>query len=333
MGSDAKYQAPYDNELHRPNNSRDRKRRRSRSSLSTSPFDDDLMKEPRLRNEDRSSGRKYKRDQRDSSRENYRKRRDKDRDENRQRRRHRREDSYIESSRDEKSIRHHRSHNNGDFLKVKDKGSKNEKEYSIEPSIIRRRGPLPSQEASFANKNNSNCDEDPEKPPTEKPNFGTTGHLAAASNSIVRSDGRATALKYHEPSEASRPAAGTWRMFVFAPASKNSIEDELDLSARSCWLIGRDREVADIWVTPDGSGGDSVSKQHAVVQFRLVEKRNEFGDRVVRVKPYLLDLQSANGTSLNGEEIRDSRYYELKDKDLVQFGDCEKEYVIMNAKK
>jgi hypothetical protein len=33
------------------------------------------------------------------------------------------------------------------------------------------------------------------------------------------------------------------------------------------------------------------SKQHAVLQFRFVEKRNEYGDRIGKVKPYLIDLE------------------------------------------
>jgi len=77
----------------------------------------------------------------------------------------------------------------------------------------------------------------------------------------------------------------------------------------------------------------SISKQHAVVQFRYTEKRNEFGDRIGKVKPYLLDLESANGTSLNDSRIPDSRYLELRDKDMVRFGDSTREYVVMLAPK
>lgn len=49
--------------------------------------------------------------------------------------------------------------------------------------------------------------------------------------------------------------------------------DMLVLGRQSCYLLGRDRTVADIPVEHP-----SCSKQHAVIQFRLVTKRNEFGD-------------------------------------------------------
>jgi smad nuclear-interacting protein 1 len=73
----------------------------------------------------------------------------------------------------------------------------------------------------------------------------------------------------------------------------------------------------------------SISKQHAVIQFRYIEKKNEFGDKLGKVRPYLIDLDSANGTSLNKDEIPSSRYLELRDKDMIQFGHSTREYVLM----
>src|SRR5277367_4812326 len=77
------------------------------------------------------------------------------------------------------------------------------------------------------------------------------------------------------------------------------------------------------------AGHPSDSKQHAVIQFRWIEKRNEFGDKLGRVRPYLIDLESANGTKLNKELIPSSRYLELRDKDMIHFGDSTREYVLM----
>lgn len=77
----------------------------------------------------------------------------------------------------------------------------------------------------------------------------------------------------------------------------------------------------------------SLSKQHAVIQFRYTEKRNEYGDRIGKVKPYVIDLESANGTILNDEKIPSSRYLELRDKDMLLFGHSTREYVIMLAPK
>jgi len=42
-----------------------------------------------------------------------------------------------------------------------------------------------------------------------------------------------------------------------------------------------------------------------------------------------MDLESSNGTSLNGARIDAARYYELRDKDVIRFADEPKEYVVM----
>lgn len=181
----------------------------------------------------------------------------------------------------------------------------------------RRSEPLPSQSDSFAMSNGK----EPEKP-KEKPNLGTTGHLAAASNSVAQADGSIITLKYHEPPESRKPPPrDKWKLFVF---KGEDIVDTIDLSARSCWLVGRESAVVDL-----PAENPSISKQHAVIQFRYTDKRNEFGDKVGRVKPYLIDLQSANGTQLNGEQVPDRRYLELRPKDVVKFGTSDREYVAM----
>lgn len=102
------------------------------------------------------------------------------------------------------------------------------------------------------------------------------------------------------------------------------IVDTIELGNRSCWLVGRETAIVDLLAE-----NPSISKQHAVVQFRYTEKRNEFGDKIGRVKPYLIDLQSANGTHLNGEQVPERRYLELRPKDVVKLGTSEREYVVM----
>ncbi|KAM7207968.1 SMAD/FHA domain containing protein [Naviculisporaceae sp. PSN 640] len=184
---------------------------------------------------------------------------------------------------------------------------------------VRHKGPLLSQDDSFAVANG----EEPVKP-VEKPNFGNTGTLAAASNAVLQADGTTVALKYHEPPEARKPPArDVWKMFVF---KGSDIVDTIELSLRSCWLIGRDMAVVDL-----PAEHPSISKQHAVIQFRYTEKRNEYGDKIGRVKPYLIDLESANGTTLNKKKVPDSRYLELRDKDMIQFGLSTREYVLVLA--
>ncbi|KAF4774798.1 FHA domain-containing protein [Colletotrichum scovillei] len=241
-----------------------------------------------------------------------------DRDRHRRRRSPRDDDR---SSRDKDSRR--RRHRDRSPTSDSDDNSKppERKRLTAPTSPIRRSGPLPDQDASFA----VSKGEEPEKP-KEKPNLRTTGLLAAASNSVQQADGTSIALKYHEPAEARKPPArDQWKLFVF---KGDDVVDTVDLNLRSCWLMGREAAVVDF-----AAEHPSISKQHAVIQFRHVEKRNEFGDRIGKVKPYLIDLESANGTVLNGDKVAESRYYELRDKDVIKLGHSTREYVLMLAPK
>ncbi|XXH01467.1 hypothetical protein Hte_007827 [Hypoxylon texense] len=187
--------------------------------------------------------------------------------------------------------------------------------------MVKRSGPLPSQADQFA----VTQGEEPQKP-KEKPNYGNTGALAAASNSIIQADGSKIVLKYHEPPEARKASPkDQWKLFVF---KGDDIIDTVPLSNRSCWLVGRELAVVDL-----PAEHPSISKQHGVIQFRYIEKRNEYGDNLGKVKPYLIDLDSANGTKLNGKAVPGSRYVELQDKDMIQFGQSTREYVVMLAPK
>jgi smad nuclear-interacting protein 1 len=179
--------------------------------------------------------------------------------------------------------------------------------------------PLPSQADSFAIEQG----EEP-VPEKAKPNFGNSGVLAAASNTITQADGSTVSLKYHEPAEARKPpSSDQWKLFVF---KGKELVDTFALNARSCWLIGRDAAVVDLLAEHP-----SISKQHAVVQFRYVEKRNEYGDKLGKVKPYLLDLDSANGTLLNKEQVPSRRYLEIVHTDVLELGHSTREYVFMFA--
>lgn len=258
-------------------------------------------------------------------------RRSRSRDRERRRDRHRdrqgRDERDIDSNREgdrSRRERDDRRHGVSDRGKERGEHGRAEKEALLPDqgqSLIKRRGPLPSQDDSFA----ISKGEEPEKP-VEKPNFGNTGLLAAASNTVTQADGSTVTLKYHEPPEARKPSPrDIWKLFVFKSAE---IIDTIELSTRSCWLIGRDTGVVDLLAEHP-----SISKQHAVIQFRYTEKRNEYGDKIGRVKPYLIDLESGNGTLLNNDKVPESRYLELRDKDMIQFGSSTREYVLMLAPK
>ncbi|TQV92236.1 hypothetical protein V2A60_004521 [Cordyceps javanica] len=261
--------------------------------------------------EDRDRRRRRSRDRRRSRTPDSASRSSRDHHNSRQRDRSRdRERHHRRKDDDGKHSSRRRRENEHDHDRPEDKSR---------ASPVRRGGPLPSQEASFA----VTQGEEPEKP-KEKANFGNTGLLAAASNAVTQADGSTVTLKYHEPAEARKPPPrDQWKLYVFKGPD---IVDTVDLSARSCWLIGREMAVVDL-----AAEHPSISKQHAVIQFRYTERRNEFGDKIGKVKPYLIDLESANGTMLNNGKIQDSRYLELRDKDMVQFGQSTREYVVMLA--
>jgi len=101
--------------------------------------------------------------------------------------------------------------------------------------------------------------------------------------------------------------------------------DPYYIHRQSAYLFGRERLVADIPVDHP-----SCSKQHAVLQYRLIVKEDEEGNTIKEVKPYIMDLESTNGTFLNGERIESSRYYELKEKDMLKFGMSTREFVILH---
>ncbi|KAK2770814.1 fha domain protein [Colletotrichum kahawae] len=306
-----------------------------RSHKSRRSRDEDKEERPRRNTEDRDSHRRRRSRDREGDRNSDRHRerwrsRSRDKRETRRsrtpdpsaRKRSRSRDRNRERRR-QRSPRNDDRRSSGNDLKRRRRDDDLEADDSprTRASSLRRAGPLPSQDDSFA----VSKGEEPEKP-KEMPNLRTTGVLAAASNSVQQADGTSIVLKYHEPAEARKPPAkDPWKLFVF---KGNDIVDTIDLNLRSCWLIGREAAVVDMMAEHP-----SISKQHAVIQFRHVEKRNEFGDRIGKVKPYLIDLESANGTVLNGDEVADSRYYELRDKDMIKLGHSTREYVLMLASK
>jgi smad nuclear-interacting protein 1 len=190
----------------------------------------------------------------------------------------------------------------------------------------RTKKPLPPQEVSFRGLDDSA--QPPSKyggapPDKEKPNFKTTGALAKAANRV---EGTKISLKYNEPPEARKaPASQPWRIFVF---KGDDVVDTIEIGQKSCWLLGRSHEVVDYVLEHPSSSG-----QHAAIQFRYIQKivEDEYGVKSSRgkVKPYVIDLESSNGTELNGENIEASRYFELRDKDILKFAGSEREYVVM----
>jgi smad nuclear-interacting protein 1 len=153
-----------------------------------------------------------------------------------------------------------------------------------------------------------------------KINLELTGKLAQETNLVQG----VVVVKYNEPVEAKLSPI-KWRIYIFKG------QEQLDVyhvHRKTSYLIGKDRRVVDIPIDHP-----SCSKQHAALQYREMvdEESRKSVDEVAKrhVLPYLIDLDSANGTTLNGEKMQSSRYYEIKNGDVVKFAYSTREYVFL----
>ncbi|XP_049438977.1 smad nuclear-interacting protein 1 [Epinephelus fuscoguttatus] len=158
----------------------------------------------------------------------------------------------------------------------------------------------------------------PSAPPAEKekPNFELSGALTEDTNTF-----RGVVIKYNEPPEARIPKR-RWRLYPFKNDEPLPV---MYIHRQSAYLLGRQRKIADIPIDHP-----SCSKQHAVFQYRLMEFTRADGTTGRRVRPYIIDLGSGNGTYLNNQRIESQRYYELKEKDVIKFGFSSREYVLLH---
>lgn len=62
----------------------------------------------------------------------------------------------------------------------------------------------------------------------------------------------------------------------------------------------------------------------------MVPYEREDGSTGKRVRPYIIDLESANGTFVNNNKIDPKKYVELLEKDVVKFGFSSREYVLLH---
>lgn len=149
----------------------------------------------------------------------------------------------------------------------------------------------------------------------ERPNYEQTGRLAAehmSRNGVV--------LKYAEPLDAQVPS----RRYRFHVFKDDKQIDVIPLHGRSCFLVGREAKTSDILLQHQ-----SISKQHAAIQHRQLSQRRPDMTFESIQRPYLIDLESANGTELNGAPVESGRYYELKIGDVVRFGASTREFVFL----
>eukprot|EP01083_Nonionella_stella_P204579 745672_1 len=148
-----------------------------------------------------------------------------------------------------------------------------------------------------------------------KQNFNVSG-------SLYKDHSEESGVMYSEPANSCMPDKH-WRMYVF---KGNETVDTLHLHRRSYFSFGRDRKIANIPVDHP-----SCSKQHAVIQFRLKRVSDSLGGFLSKPSPYIIDLNTTNGTKLNGKVIESGRYIELLENDVLKFGFSSRDYVILHA--
>ncbi|XP_031627671.1 uncharacterized protein DDB_G0283697 [Contarinia nasturtii] len=159
---------------------------------------------------------------------------------------------------------------------------------------------------------------DETEPPVEKekPNFGLSGKLTEDANKV-----NGIVIKYAEPPEARRPKR-RWRLYPFKNDQSLST---IYIHRQSCFLIGREKKICEIAVDHP-----SCSKQHAALQYRLVNYDREDGTVGKHVRPYIIDLDSANGTFVNNNKIEPRKYFELRERDMLKFGFSSREYILLH---
>ena len=128
-------------------------------------------------------------------------------------------------------------------------------------------------------------------------------------------------INYKPPNDSIIPE-DIWFLFKFLK-DKNEANETYKLVGKEFFLLGKDNRICDIHIKQK-----NISRQHAVIQFRKIIK----GNKDTFILPYLIDLNSTNGTFLNGEKIDNSKYYELRDKDNLNFGDKKLDFVLMKMK-
>lgn len=153
------------------------------------------------------------------------------------------------------------------------------------------------------------------------PNFEPSGLLELESNSK-----EGVLLKHVEPSDARCPK-DFWARNRVSMKNRDIFQAVLyrkgeevpmstyDLELKSSYIIGRglgkssdDTEEKEVVVADIVIPEETCSKQHCVIQFREVRGR---------LAAYVMDLESSNGTSLNGVRLPAARYVELRSGDII----------------
>ncbi|KAH8740357.1 fork head domain protein [Cryptosporidium ryanae] len=154
-----------------------------------------------------------------------------------------------------------------------------------------------------------------------KVNFEPSGLLSKHENTL-----NGVHLKYSRPEDSCKPDK-RWKLYHFR-YDEGAVEDDdhrgrhayhstIPLYNEEYHIIGNDSRVVGIKIRDD-----TVDEQHAVIQFKYGRK----GTPGI----YIIDTDSRNGTYINNERLDSKRFYQLFEKDIIRFGMCKDEFVLLN---
>ena len=177
------------------------------------------------------------------------------------------------------------------------------------------------------------------------PIFESSGILEAESN-----NNKGEPLKHTAPANAVSPEQ-YWDKIKLPIAKRPMIKGilykkgvkeplkEFNLELKDHYIIGRqlrtkknskpdgesetdNPEHEEIILSDIGIPDPGCSKEHCVIQFREKDRK---------LVPYIMDLNSSNGTTLNGILIPKARYVELRNEDVILFSeyDSDSDYELL----
>lgn len=101
--------------------------------------------------------------------------------------------------------------------------------------------------------------------------------------------------------------------------------DKNSLSKKNSNFIGTNKSTCNILLDDP-----SCVEYHAVLQFRAIFTKQPDKIRGKRILPFIMDLGSSNGTYLNNNKMQPHEYIQVKQGDVLKFGNSLKEYVLLS---
>ena len=115
----------------------------------------------------------------------------------------------------------------------------------------------------------------------EKPNLGLSRNLTAETKTY-----KGVVMKHNEPPEAAMSETMWW---LYAFKDDEHLKSH-HMHRQIAFLIGRNSRIRNVSIVHP-----SISQQHCIFQYRAVNRKIRGIEKKV-VLPYILDLNSSNGT-------------------------------------